>query len=117
MLAAKLYEDRIVIIETEKIDHLKTNYLNKVLEPYKPDKLTFLTGFEPDDKFVYSARNLQNIIIKNPQQFHITDLLKSDLIFMTKDGLTQLEEIIESRITNLYRNKKIPREEKELPYH
>ena len=55
--------------------------------------------------------------MKNPQQFHITDLLKSDVVFMTKDGLNQLEEVIESRITNLYRNKKVPREEKALPYH
>jgi len=36
-------------------------------------------------------------------------MLKSDLIFMTKTGLQQLEEVIESRTTNIYRNKKIPK--------
>ena len=44
-------------------------------------------------------------------------MLTSDLVFMTKDGLNQLEEVIESRVINLYRNKKVPREQKVLPYH
>ena len=42
-------------------------------------------------------------------------MLKSDLIFMTKTGLSQLEEVIDSRVTNIYRNKKIPKSEP-LPY-
>ena len=117
MLAAKLYEERIVLIESEQIKFLKTNYLANVLKPYQTDRLTFLTGFTPDDNFTLSAKNIPNINVKNPQQFHIVDMLKSDIIFMTKDGLNQLEEVIESRITNLYRNKKVPREQKELPYH
>lgn len=35
-------------------------------------------------------------------------MLKSDLIFFTKDGLTQLEEVLMSRHLNMYRNRKIP---------
>lgn len=66
MLSAKLYEDRIVLIESEKINYLRTNYLKKVLEPYECDKLTFLTGFEPDHNFMLSARNLKNINVKDP---------------------------------------------------
>ena len=34
MLSAILYEDRIVLIESEKINFLKTNYLANVLKPY-----------------------------------------------------------------------------------
>ena len=55
MLAAKLYEDRIVLIETEKLKVLKTNYLSNILKPYETDKLLFLTGFKADEKFVLSA--------------------------------------------------------------
>lgn len=35
-------------------------------------------------------------------------MLKSDLIFITKEGLQQFEEILECRYTNAYRNKKVP---------
>lgn len=38
-------------------------------------------------------------------------MLRSDLIFMTKTGLEQLEEVIECRTLNSFRNKKIPKEE------
>jgi len=42
-------------------------------------------------------------------------MLKSDLIFMTKTGLEQFEEVLLSRHLNHYRNKKVPRLES-LPY-
>ena len=48
MLSAKLYDDGIVIIESEHLKVLKTNYLSNIFKPYKTDKLTILTGFEPD---------------------------------------------------------------------
>ena len=35
---------------------------------------------------------------------------------MTKNGLMQLEEVLESRLANHYRNKNVPRVES-LPYH
>ncbi len=37
------------------------------------------------------------------------DLVRSDLVFMTKEGLQQYEEVLLSRQMNLYRNKKVPR--------
>ena len=55
MLSAKLYEDRIVLIESEKLKVLKTNYLQNILKPYQTDKLLFLTPFKPDEKFILSA--------------------------------------------------------------
>ena len=41
--------------------------------------------------------------------------MKTDLLFITKEGLSQLEEVLESRSSNLYRNRKVPRFDK-LPY-
>ena len=88
MLSAKLYENRIVMIDTEKIDFHKTKYLNQVIKPYMSDKLTFLTSFDQDQNFLSAASNMGNITVKNPQQFNIPHLIKSDLIFMTKEGLS-----------------------------
>ena len=115
MLSAKLYEDRIVLIDSEAIDFHKTKYLHELLKPYVNDRLTFLTGFTQDENFLLAAGNLPNISVQNPQEFHVPQMLRSDLIFMTKAGLQQLEEIIAGRHANLYRNRKIPLPE-ELPY-
>jgi ribosomal protein L4 len=66
MLSAKLYEDRIVLIDSEEIEFHKTAFLDKVLKPYESDKLTFLTSFEPSSNFVNAAKNLGNVMVINP---------------------------------------------------
>ena len=38
------------------------------------------------------------------------DLLKHDYVFVTRQGLTELEEIIERRASNYFRNRKVPTE-------
>lgn len=67
MLSAKLYEDRIVMIDTEAIEHAKTQYLNEILKPFMSDKLLFLTPFDQDENFTKACGNLKNINVKNPQ--------------------------------------------------
>lgn len=51
LLSARLYEEKIILIEDEKIDYPKTKYLHEILSPYKDDRLLFLTGFEADKNF------------------------------------------------------------------
>lgn len=66
MLSAKLFEERIVLIESEQIEYLKTKYLFEILKPYMSDKLTFLTPFESDNNFVRACSNLSNVKVANP---------------------------------------------------
>lgn len=51
LLSARLYEEKIILIEDEKIEHAKTNYLHEILAPYKEDKLMFLTDYTTDPNF------------------------------------------------------------------
>ena len=67
-----------------------------------------MTGSEPvNNNFALAARNLQNVRVKAPGQFHVPDLLKHDYIFVTKQGLIDLEDILDSRKYNIYRNRKV----------
>ena len=66
MLSAKLYEDRIVLLDSEQIEWAKTKYLHEILSPFMTDKLTFLTGFDADKNFCLAAQNLKNVRVKNP---------------------------------------------------
>lgn len=61
MLSAKLYEDRIILLDSESIDYHKTKYLEEMLQPFLTDKLTFLTSFNPDENFILAAKNLKNV--------------------------------------------------------
>lgn len=52
LLSARLYEDKIILIEDEKIAYPKTNFLNEIIAPYRTDKLLFLTEFNTDPNFM-----------------------------------------------------------------
>lgn len=51
LLSARLYEERIILIENENIEFSKTKFLHEIIAPYKQDKLLFLTGFEINQYF------------------------------------------------------------------
>lgn len=114
LLSAKLYEEKIILIEDEKLKHGKTVYLNEIVKPYKNDKLLFLTGFQMDKNFELASQNLETLNVTNPQTFNIIPIMKADWIFITVQGLKDLEMLLENREQNLFRNRKVPREE--LPY-
>mmetsp|Transcript_5055 Transcript_5055/g.8619 ORF Transcript_5055/g.8619 Transcript_5055/m.8619 type:complete len:178 (-) Transcript_5055:24-557(-) len=111
MLSAKLYENKIVIIETEKLQSYKTAFLDEILRPLKGDRLLFLTSFNPDKNFELAASNIPNLTVKNPQQLNVPDLVRNDKVFLTSQGLQELEEVIRCRDENLYRNRKVPTKE------
>jgi len=66
LLSARLYEEKIVLIESEAIEHGKTKYLNEIVQPFKQDKLLILTGFEVDKNFELAAANIKNLNHVNP---------------------------------------------------
>jgi ribosomal protein L4 len=66
MLSAKLYEDKIVMIESEKLETGKTAYLDEILSPLKTEKILFLTSFNNDENFTTASKNLQNVDVKTP---------------------------------------------------
>jgi large subunit ribosomal protein L4 len=114
LLSARLYEEKIILIDTEALEYGKTKFLNEIVAPFKQDKLIFLTPFEVDKNFENAAKNIKTISLVNPFELHLPSILKNDWIFATVKGLQQFESLIEDKEVNLYRNRKVPRER--LPY-
>ena len=84
MLSAKLFEDKLVFIDSEALDLPKTQILEEIISPFKNDKLCFLTSANIDENFKKAASNLQLLKTKSAQKFHVPDLLNNDYIFVTK---------------------------------
>jgi large subunit ribosomal protein L4 len=91
MLSAKLFEEKIVFIDSEALEMPKTQLLETIISPFKKDKLCFLTSKSVDENFSLAAQNLQLVKTKIPQEFHVPDLLNNDYVFITKQGLVELE--------------------------
>jgi large subunit ribosomal protein L4 len=111
MLSAKLYEERLIVIDSESLEYPKTQLLEAIIKPYGIDKLLFLVPEETDKNFIFASRNLQNVVLKKASEFNVPELLRSDFVFMTKQGLQEIEMVIEKREGNYFRNKKTTRPE------
>ena len=44
MLTAKLFEDKLIFVDTEQLEYPKTQLLEAIVSPFKMDKLCFLTA-------------------------------------------------------------------------
>lgn len=109
MLSVKLYEDKLVFLEGTDLEFPKTQFLEAIVKPFGIDKLTFVTGQDPsDNNMQLAARNLVNVSVIQPRQVHVPSLLRSDYVLISKQGLIDLENIIEAREANYYRNRKVP---------
>jgi large subunit ribosomal protein L4 len=52
LLSARLYEEKIILIDDEKIPYAKTVFLNEIIKQYQNDKLLFLTDYTTDPNFM-----------------------------------------------------------------
>ena len=67
MLSAKLFEDRIVFIESAELDYPKTQLLEAIVRPFGIDKLCIVTAQEPETPYLRSAATrLTNVVVKRP---------------------------------------------------
>lgn len=107
LLSAKLFEDRLIFIDSEALDYPKTALLEEIVAPYGFDKLCFLTPQSVDANFELASRNISNLKVKQPTEFNLPDLLISDYVFLTKQGLFELETLLEQREANYFRNRKV----------
>lgn len=87
LLSARLYEEKLILIDTESLDYGKTKYLNEIITPFKQDRLLLLTGFDVDRNFELAAQNMQTLTHVNPHEFHLPSIMKNDWIFATVKGL------------------------------
>lgn len=82
--------------------------MKEIVQPFGFDKVCFVSGHETCPNFEMASANIPNVYLRRPNEFALPDMLTMDRIFITKDGLSGLEEILEARHKNAYRNKKIP---------
>jgi len=56
-----------------------------------------------------AAKNIKNVRIVNANELNVKNAIKCDNIFITKQALSELELILESRDLELLRNIRLPR--------
>ena len=91
-LSSKLSEDKLIFIDSFKIENFKTKELNSKLKKFDYESALFIHSSEGLDKnFKLASSNIPKISILNQKGMNVKDLITYDKVFIEQKSL---EEII-----------------------
>lgn len=91
-LSVKLSEGALHIIDNIKIDSPKTKQIVESLSKFGGGKFFIIDGAIVDNNFKLSSRSIENTIVVPAVGANVYDVVNSDFVLISKDGLTLLEE-------------------------
>jgi large subunit ribosomal protein L4 len=90
-LSAKAAEGKIVVLDSAVTKSFKTKDLAASLAKLKLTNVLFIDGQNLDKNFALASRNLPHVDILPSQGANVYDILRSDTLVLTKDGIAALE--------------------------
>jgi large subunit ribosomal protein L4 len=90
-LSAKLGEGKLVIIDTARADESKTKALRARLEALGWDSVLIIDGPAVDENFARAARNLPRVDVLPQQGANVFDILRRDMLVLTRAAVEHLE--------------------------
>lgn len=113
-LSAKLFEDKVLFVDSEKVSTHKSKFVNRLLEDFAHNRVLVVTPSDVCKNFEIGLKNIPKRETVTAQKLSVLDVLNADFLVFTQTGLTELETILKGRVANQYRMKHIPRGE--LPH-
>jgi large subunit ribosomal protein L4 len=94
-LSAKVQEGELVIVDAISFEEPKTKNVVQMLNDFKAadDKALIITA-ELIDAVEKSARNIPGVKAIGSIGLNVYDILYHDKVFMTKDAVTRIEEVL-----------------------
>jgi large subunit ribosomal protein L4 len=90
-LSAKQAEGKLVILDRAAMDEGKTKILASALNTLGFQSVLFIDGPELDENFVRAASNIVGIDVLPQQGANVYDILRRDVLVLTKDAVSHLE--------------------------
>lgn len=94
-LSYKARDNEIIVVDNIEINVPKTKEMIKVLETLElNDKKVIIVSNLLDENLILASRNLQNILIMEPCELNVLDIINADYLLMTVDALKEVEEAL-----------------------
>ncbi len=90
-LSAKLAEGKLIVIDTLHLPEAKAKALKAQLAVFGARSYLMVGGAELDAGFQNAARNLEGVDVLPQQGANVYDILRRDLLIMTRDAVQHLE--------------------------
>lgn len=90
-LSAKQAEGKLIVVDAFDLPDAKTKALKDQLGAFDARSYLFVGGAELDQGFARAARNLDGVDVLPQQGANVYDILRRDLLIMTRDAVEHLE--------------------------
>jgi large subunit ribosomal protein L4 len=90
-LSAKQAEGKLVVIDEAKVGEAKTKALRARFDALGWGSVLIIDGAAVDQDFARAARNLPKVDVLPQQGANVYDILRCDLLVLTRDAAQQLE--------------------------
>ena len=90
-LSTKLQEDKIIFLDSLRIDNFKTKSLNIDLKKFNFSSALFIYSSQGIDKnFKLASSNIPRVSILNQNGINVKDLITYDKVFIEQDSLKEI---------------------------
>mgnify|MGYP002623472693 CR=1 FL=1 len=94
-LSYKAREKAIIIVDEFKLEGNKTKNMVKALTDLEiNNKKVLLVMDELTEEVILAARNLQNVLLMEPIEINVLDLVNADILLMTRSAVKKVEEAL-----------------------
>ena len=90
-LSVKLADGKLVVLDDAKLSEAKTSALAGKLRDLGWESVLVIDGAEVDRNFAVAARNLPLVDVLPQQGANVYDILRRDILVLTKTAVEQLE--------------------------
>jgi large subunit ribosomal protein L4 len=91
-LSSKQVEGKLIVVDAAKLDDARTSDLAGRLDKLGWDSVLVIDGPEVDGNFKRAASNLPGVDVLPQQGANVYDILRRDVLVLTKDAVKHLEE-------------------------
>ena len=94
-LSYKNKENGIIVVDKIEVSVPKTKEMIKVLENLEiQDKKVLIVMSELTENVILASRNLQNVLIMEPSELNVLDILNADYLLASVDAIKEIEEAL-----------------------
>lgn len=93
VLSAKAVDGEIIVVDSIKMDTIKTADFRKFLDAVKADGKAMVVIPEKDDAVVKSARNIPGVSTTTATILSVYDILNANKLVIDQTALTKIEEV------------------------
>ncbi|MDR3449464.1 MAG: 50S ribosomal protein L4 [Alphaproteobacteria bacterium] len=91
-LASKQQDGKLIILDSAKLDSHKTKALAEKFSKLGWANALIIDGSNLDENFAKAARNIPHIDVLPEQGANVYDILRRDVLVLTKNAVEQLQE-------------------------